>query len=122
MTKAPVLYEDGNDDGRELPFRWVICNSCRGHGKSSAYLGAFTGDQMREDPDFAEDYRNGLYDRACDCCGGAGKVKAADLAKMSKADRKAYGKQQREFAEVDAIERQERLMEGGWREEGWYGQ
>lgn len=118
--KTPVLYCD-DDTEKELPFKWVICGTCRGHGKSSAYLGAFTGDQMREDPDFAEEYMAGGYDRTCDECGGSGKVKVVDMKAMTKADRVAYRAQQRSFAEVRAIERQERLFEGAWRDEGWFG-
>lgn len=114
-----TLYDDDGGE-RELPFRYVICGQCEGHGRSSAYLGAFTGDQMREDPDFADDYRAGVYDRSCETCGGSGKVKVVDRAKCSKADLAAYDAQQRESAECDAIQRQERLMEGGWREEGCF--
>lgn len=117
---TPTLYDDDGGE-RELPFTWRICCGCNGHSKSSAYLGAFTGEQMREDPEFAEDYMAGRYDRACDKCGGSGKVKVADLKAMSKQDRKAYREQQRELTEMRAVERAERLLEGGWRDEGWFG-
>jgi hypothetical protein len=118
-SRSITLFdEDGGE--RELPFKWVICGGCRGHGKSSAYLGAFTAEQIHEDPDFAEDYRSGFYDRACDECGGSGKTKTIDSARTPKKDLQAYRAQQSELAECDAIHRQERLMEGGWREEGWF--
>ncbi len=122
MGKTPTLYDEETGGERELPFVWAICGTCDGHGKSSAYLNAFTGDQMREDPEFADDYRAGLYDRCCDECGGTGKTKAPDYKRMTKADRRAYQQQEREDAEIRAIERQEYLMEGGWREEGWFGE
>ncbi|MGH6792165.1 MAG: hypothetical protein ACRECF_05440 [Methyloceanibacter sp.] len=121
MARPLILYDDDGGE-RELPLRFEICPTCDGHGQSSAYLGAFTGDQMREDPDFADDYRRGRYDRACDECGGTGKVKAPDWKRISAADRKAYERQEREDAECRAIERAERLFEGGWREEGWFGE
>jgi hypothetical protein len=55
--------------------KWTICPVCDGEGRSSAYLGAFTQDDMdQQDPDFLEDYVRGRYDRPCDTCGGDGKV------------------------------------------------
>jgi RecJ-like exonuclease len=112
-----LLYDDENPDGRALPFKWCICPHCEGNGTSSAYLGAFTGEQLRDDPEFAEDYIAGHYDRACDTCGGSGKVKVVDARRTPKADLKAYRRQQADNAECDRIQRQEMLMEGGWREE-----
>jgi hypothetical protein len=114
----PILYD--GDDEIVLPFKWTICSHCNGHGTSSAYLGAFTGDEMSEmDDEWREDYAAGRFDRRCDHCGGSGKIKVADTQRMTADQRKKYRAQQREDAETDAIERQERLMEGGWREEGW---
>jgi DnaJ-class molecular chaperone len=121
MTKTPTLYCD-DDTKRELPFTWEICHACSGHGKSSAYLGAYTRDEMEEQgSEFIEDYCAGHYDRTCDNCGGSGKVKVADESRMSKADRKAYREQCDADHEIRALERAERLFEGGWREEGWFG-
>lgn len=118
--KKIVLFED-DDSERELPSKWVICSDCRGNGASSAYLGAFTRDQMDEEGrEFLEDYVAGRYDRTCDHCGGSGKVKVADYDRMSAADAAAYRAQEADRAAVDRIQRMERLMEGGWREEGWY--
>lgn len=116
---TPTLYT--NEGERELPFKWVICTACDGHGQSSAYLGAYTRDQLEEQgTEFIEAYIAGEYDRACDACGGAGKVKVADRAKMSKADRALFDEQEREELDTRETERRERLMEGGWREEGWF--
>lgn len=59
--------------------KWRICPRCEGEGKSSAYLGAFTSDDMEElGQDFQEDYANGEYDKTCEQCGGSGKVQKAD--------------------------------------------
>lgn len=50
---------------------FVVCWQCHGTGASSAYLGAYTSDEMDELGDeFIEDYRRGLYDRPCDVCSG----------------------------------------------------
>ena len=121
INKIPTVYDD-NGEPRELPYKYEICGSCKGHGKSSGYLGAFTPAQLAEDPEFAEDYMRGDYDRPCEVCGGSGKVKVLDRAKTSKADVRRYNEQCAEERRMRAIERQERLMEGGWREEGWYGE
>jgi hypothetical protein len=116
-----VLYVDDSDEPVALPHKWEICCRCNGEGTSSGYLGVFTAADMAEDPDFAEDYMNGQYDRACDECGGSGKVKVADFDRMKPEQAEAFQRQCRDDDEIDAIQRSERLMEGGWRELGWYG-
>lgn len=102
--------ESRNKNKRELPFIWTICGRCSGHGTSSEHLGAFTGEQMREDPDFAAAYMAGEYDRSCDHCEGTGKVMAPDFEKISKADAKEYRAQMRANREVDAEHEAERRM------------
>lgn len=119
MDDNLILYL--GDDEIVLPYKWEICGHCEGEGKSSAYLGAFTMEEMHDDPDFAEDYRSGAYDRPCEYCSG-GKVKVTNLKKMSEEHRAAYGQQLLEEAADRQTERMERLMEGGWREEGWFGE
>lgn len=119
--KDPVLHmEDGSE--KVLPFKWEICSHCEGHSASSNYLGAFTGDQWAEmDDEWKEDYRNGRYDRACEHCQN-GKVKVVDEDKVKPEELKLFYEQEEESHAMHEIERQERLMEGGWREEGWYGE
>lgn len=118
---APILYcDDGSE--RELPTKFEVCPQCEGKGKSSAYLGAFSGrrlEEMRDDPEWCEDYFGGRFDRPCETCKGLRVVPVVDERLCDPADLKAYIKQEREFAEMRQIERQERLFEGGWREEGW---
>lgn len=65
--------------------KWRICPRCRGEGHTSAHLGAFTSEEFREafDPDEAEAYMRGEYDRPCDMCNGTGKVQAADERRHS---------------------------------------
>lgn len=96
---APRIYNIDTDQFEPLPFKWEICWHCNGHGKSSAHMGAFTESELREDPEFFEDYFAGFYDRACDYCEGAGKVQVADLAKMTQAQQNALQEQ----AESDAL-------------------
>jgi hypothetical protein len=118
--KKPILYcDDGSEI--ELPTKFEVCPTCEGRGKSSAYLGAFTRDQLDDQgPEWCEDYFRGDYDRACDECRGQRVIAVADRGKMTKAQWREFTRQERDSAECDRIQRQERLMEGGWREEGWF--
>lgn len=88
-----ILYLK-NGSEKKLPVKWCICGQCDGDGNSSAYLGAFTSDDMRDmDDDFMDDYFAGNYDRPCDHCGGTGKVQDVDEAMMSKSDLEMWHKQ-----------------------------
>lgn len=117
--KTPGYYDE-NDEFHELPTKWVICNHCRGEGKSSAYLGAFSGTQMRdEDPDFEADYFAGHYDRTCEECNGTGKIKEIDEARVTKEQMALYEKEARIESEMEREAYNEWLFCGGWREMGW---
>jgi hypothetical protein len=106
----PTLFCD-DDTEITLPFRWVICPACNGHGKSSAYLGAYTQSDMdAAGPEFFDQYMAGGYDRACEPCEGTGKTKVADLAAMTKKQREEYRAQQRADREIAAEERAERAF------------
>lgn len=117
--KAPTLYRD---DGTEeaLPFRWEICGSCNGHGHNSAHLGVVHPEEW--EPEEFEIYIGGEYDQTCSACEGSGKVMVPDYKRMKPEDRAAYRAQERDMREIDAIQRQEMLREGGWHEEGWFRQ
>lgn len=108
MPTTPILFcDDGSEI--ELPFKWVICSACSGHGKSSAYLGAYTSDDMDEaGPEFRDEYMAGRYDRPCISCDGAGKHKVADGSRMTQEQRAAYRYQRQEERETRAIEAAER--------------
>jgi hypothetical protein len=109
MTMKPVLF---CDDGSELvlPNKWEICSHCRGEGKSSAYLGAFTRDDLDEQgSEWCEDYFAGRLDCACKHCGGAGKVSVVDWSKLTKAQKREWNAQVRAERECRAEERAERM-------------
>ena len=120
MTKRDlILYRE--DDEIVMPYIWKICGHCNGDGTSSAYLGVFTREGMDQmDEEWKDDYFAGRFDRACECCGGSGKVKSVDRNRASPQDLKDWDAQQAEEAAYRQTERMERLMEGGWREEGWF--
>lgn len=114
----PVLYhEDGSET--ELPWQYEICDSCQGHGKSSAYLGAFTADDMQEDPEFSEAYMAGDYDRACEACNGSGKAIVPDFERMTDEQQAAWLQQESDAASDAQSEYMEWLFTGGWQEMGW---
>lgn len=83
MPTIPYSYENEAGETQEvaLPASWHICGTCDGDGTSSAYLGSFTREDFDEDPDFAEDYMRGGYDRPCPTCGGTGKVAEVEVRK-----------------------------------------
>lgn len=71
--------EDGDyEEDLELPCRWEVCGSCDGSGVTTRHIecdgGGFTSSEWAEmcdgDPDFAEDYMSGKYDRPCEECNG----------------------------------------------------
>lgn len=119
-----ILYletPEGGVDEIQLPWKWEICGRCDGHGASSGYLGAITREELYDDPEFAEDYMAGHYDRPCEFC-SAGKVKTVDWGRMPPEHQEAYRAQLDEERADRETNRMERLMEGGWREENWYGE
>ena len=118
---AILLYTD-DDNPITLPERFELCPCCEGRGTSSGYLGAFTREELYDDPDFAEDYLAGRYDRPCQECQGLRVVAVVDEDRCPPNLLEEYRKQQADEADCRDIERQERLMEGGWRELGWYGE
>jgi len=102
-----ILYMP-DDTQKELPLKWCICGQCSGEGKSSAYLGAYTADEMdMAGPEFEEDYFAGNYDRACDRCGGTGKIQVVAVERLSVADKAIYNEQLRQ----EGDDEQERRME-----------
>jgi hypothetical protein len=104
--------EDGPMPDFVPPIEVVVCPQCGGRGRSSMYLGAFSAEEMWEDPDFAEDYMRGGYDRECESCHGRNVVERIDehaLAYDPKLYR-SYVKWMRDAYDSDAIQRQEWMM------------
>ena len=60
----------------EIPTVWAICDVCKGDGKSSAYLGVISEEDM-DDTEWMDDYMAGRFDRPCVACTG-GKVAIPD--------------------------------------------
>lgn len=115
-----MVNSDGDEIEIAIPSKWVICEDCRGHGKSSAYLGAFTHDDMQEEgPEFVEDYIAGNYDRPCDTCGGSGKELVPDLEQCTSDEQRAALAYKAEQDADRAQERYTRMRESGNFEGGY---
>lgn len=75
LEKDRKQYEI-DDDGlivAEFSFSWEVCSCCSGRGKvvnPSIDAGGLSTEDFHEDPQFAEDYFNGVYDIACPKCKG----------------------------------------------------
>jgi DnaJ-class molecular chaperone len=119
MPEEITLHkEDGTEE--KLPTKWVKCTSCDGKGTSSAYLGAFTRDDIDEvGSDWWEDYMAGSFDRACEHCGGKGLERQLDKENCTPEQIEAYSKQQDDLEAMRAEQYSEWLHEGGWQELGW---
>lgn len=109
-TKLPHIMDE-NGEPVFLPYRFEICSICDGHGRSSAYLGAYTQSEMDEaGPDFHDDYMAGRYDRTCDACAGDGKVAVADRRRMTAAQVRELDEAEDFEAECAAEREAERRM------------
>lgn len=112
--KKPILFiEDENGESEmELPTKWCICGQCDGEGKSSAYLGAYTWDEMEDaGEEFIEDYFAGNFDRVCESCAGHGKIREVDFAKITPQQRQLWEAQVRELDQEEAERRMEQRMD-----------
>lgn len=91
------------------PARWEICFRCQGEGTHDAWEGGMTSEEFHEQgPEFAEDYFRGMYDKACEECGGSGKELVPDLARMTeeqKEELERYHRAEYEYRAEMAAER-----------------
>jgi hypothetical protein len=105
------LDDDGNDAEATFPAKSIPCPRCP-DGTVDCFEGRVT-DDMREDPDFAEDYKAGKYSKPCPECNGTRKILEPDEAKMTDEQKRLYEEVQdyeRFDAQCRAAERQERRM------------
>ena len=99
------LVEEGK---RRLPTRWEVCYACEGRGSSSAYLGAFTREDFDDDPEFAEDYFAGTYDRTCETCRGRTTVSVIAEDRLTPEELADYHNWQEQMASLYEMEAAER--------------
>jgi DnaJ-class molecular chaperone len=64
---------------------WLVCPVCNGEGKTvnpNIDCNGLTAEDFAEDPDFAFDYKHGMYDIQCQACHGKRVVKQARIKEL----------------------------------------
>jgi hypothetical protein len=108
--KVWVMDEDTSEREVVIPTKWVLCDLCEGtgtHVNPAIDCNGLTAEDFYDDPDFAEDYRNGVYDVTCNRCCGRTTIRVPDYDSMTERDREAL----RQHQEAEAEMRAERLAE-----------
>lgn len=116
--EATVSYSDDEGEEQEivLPCKYEVCPTCNGKGthvNPSIDAHGLSAEDFAEDPDFKEDYFNGVYDVICHGCGGKNVTPVADFDRFTKAQTKIWcriEKAAEEDAEFEAICASERRM------------
>lgn len=70
---ALLIDEEDGETEISLVLEWEVCSTCDGNGKHvnpSIDAHGLTAGDFAEDPDFAEDYFNGIHDVECHECHG----------------------------------------------------
>jgi hypothetical protein len=90
----------------QADLHWEICTRCTGEGFLRGYPGAYTQSEFEEafghDPD---EYLS--HERACEGCGGTGKIRVLNQAVLERRDVQEYVN---DYYETESISRQERMM------------
>jgi len=91
--------------------KWIVCPVCEGEGKTvnpAIDCNGLTSEDFAEDPDFAEDYRSGVYDITCRACNGQRVVTKERIRELD---------QNAEDRRLAAAE--DGNYEGGWQDRRW---
>jgi len=75
------VFEDGDGELHTVRLKFEVCGTCDGRGSyvnPSIDSHGLSREDFDDDPDFADDYRGGRYDVACDACGGSRVVPVVD--------------------------------------------
>jgi hypothetical protein len=111
-TTATIILTD-DDSEVIIPIIWEVCDTCEGKGthvNPSIDANGLSADDFAEDPDFAEDYRSGVYDVICYECRGERVIAVADTERMKPELRERWEKQVQEEIEYQRISRAEKAM------------
>jgi hypothetical protein len=80
VAGGPCEFPDGGEEEVVIPSHMEVCERCEGRGKvdHEAFSNGISQDSFDEDPDFREDYFNGVYDVLCPECRGHNVVEEPD--------------------------------------------
>ncbi len=109
FNESRMVVTIENDEGEEieLPVVFEVCGTCDGQGKHvnpSIDSNGLTASDFAEDPDLYENYFSGMYDVACNECGGRRVVPVLDEARTTPEQRK-YVQDRIEAKYMDELER-----------------
>jgi len=104
-----TIYDEDTDTDIRLPFTYVVCDTCRGHGTQDAWDGGMTASEMDEQgSDFLDDYLDGVYDVPCRECNGERVTRVPDRNRCTAEQLAIFDQQERERAEMQADQEMER--------------
>jgi hypothetical protein len=119
MTAVVFAGDDDFDEGDDshlpivVPVVWSVCWTCDGNGRHvnpSIDGNGLSREDFEDDPDFAEDYRRGVYDVTCSECGGKRVSPALDRDRCDPRTLERAEKWFRDEADSRAEEEAERRM------------
>ena len=120
MTITIHSYDRDEDMEVEIPSKYDVCHRCEGRGTHVDPRidgNGLTREDFAEDPDFAEDYFNGVYDTTCYECKGLRVVKVPNLERCKLSHRMAlniHDRQEAQRAQWDREDAYTRRMECGY--------
>lgn len=110
MSDEHMLEAFAEEFGKPPPTRWVVCYGCNGRAVMTLKRLAVTQEQFEEDPDFKEDYLNGVYDEPCPDCHGRSTVLEIDVESLPPEQERWVEDYIREESEYRQLVEMERRM------------
>lgn len=88
-------YYDGEQTREiQVPSKMMVCDYCNGRGTQDCFNGGITADdECWHEPDFAYDYRKGVYSKPCETCEGRNVVEVVDDEALTEEVREIVDKQ-----------------------------
>ena len=94
MTVTVIVWDDQDEETPvDFPMKWEVCELCRGKGSHvnpAIDAHGISGEEMYDDPDFAERYFSGFYDVPCYESHGRRVVPEIDTDRLTDQQKKEY--------------------------------